>query len=171
MAYIREYPPSPPGECNTTIYPWSPGLKAKADSQKSVLSIWPKTLSWYGNIIPTNNIKIILIWDLQKKNSPFSHYLTHLVYPPKFCIKIVFDFSWDDCNTQGKSETGYVKFCGLKQGVLWSLSKFASCMWGNPTQSWILDSTPWIEDSGYWIAVFVSGTWTLDSSLSGIPGA
>ena len=34
----------------------------------------------------------------------------HLVYPPpqkkkKICITIVFDFSWDDCNTQEKLET------------------------------------------------------------------
>ena len=28
------------------------------------------------------------------------YHLKHLVYPPKFCITIVFDFSWDDCNTQ-----------------------------------------------------------------------
>ena len=27
------------------------------------------------------------------------------VYPPKFCITIVFDFSWGDCNTQEKLET------------------------------------------------------------------
>ena len=26
----------------------------------------------------------------------------HLVYLPKFCISIVFNFSWDGCNTQGK---------------------------------------------------------------------
>ena len=33
----------------------------------------------------------------------------HLVYlpppPHKFCLTIVFDFSWDDCNTQKKLET------------------------------------------------------------------
>ena len=29
----------------------------------------------------------------------------HLVYPPKLCITIVLDFSWDDCNTQQKLET------------------------------------------------------------------
>ena len=26
----------------------------------------------------------------------------YLVYPPKFCITIVFDLPWDDCNTQEK---------------------------------------------------------------------
>ena len=29
----------------------------------------------------------------------------HLIYPPKFCITIVFDFSWDECNTQEKLKT------------------------------------------------------------------
>ena len=28
----------------------------------------------------------------------------HLVYP-LYCITIVYDFSWDDCNTQEKLET------------------------------------------------------------------
>ena len=42
-------------------------------------------------------------------------------------------------------------------------------MQGNPRQSWVLDSTLWITDSRYWIPVFVSRTWILDSNLSGIP--
>ena len=29
----------------------------------------------------------------------FTQTIMHLVYPPKLCITIVFDFSWDDCNT------------------------------------------------------------------------
>ena len=46
----------------------------------------------------------------------------HLVYLPKFCITIVFDFSWDDCNTPGEIETmGYAKSRGDKQGALWSI--------------------------------------------------
>ena len=36
-------------------------------------------------------------------------------------------------------------------------------MLGNQRQSWILESTPRIPDSRYWIPVFVSGTWILDS--------
>ena len=28
----------------------------------------------------------------------------HLVYPPKFCTTIFFDFSWDDCITLDKLE-------------------------------------------------------------------
>ena len=35
----------------------------------------------------------------------FTEPIMHPVYYPKFCITIVFDFSWDDCNTQGKLET------------------------------------------------------------------
>ena len=35
---------------------------------------------------------------------------------------------------------------------------------GNPSQSWILDSSLWIPDSRYWIPVFVSRTWILDSN-------
>ena len=31
-------------------------------------------------------------------------------------------------------------------------------MYANPRQSLILDSTPWIPDSWYWIPVFVNGT-------------
>ena len=33
-----------------------------------------------------------------------------------------------------------------------------------PRHSWILDSTPWMPDCRYWIPVFVSGTWILDSN-------
>ena len=34
--------------------------------------------------------------------------------PPKFCITVVLDFSWDDCNTQEKfGNNGYAKFCGV----------------------------------------------------------
>ena len=29
----------------------------------------------------------------------------HPIYPPKACITIVFDFSWNDCNTLVKLET------------------------------------------------------------------
>ena len=35
----------------------------------------------------------------------------HLVYSPKFCIAIVFDFSWDNCNAQEKLEMIDAKFC------------------------------------------------------------
>ena len=50
----------------------------------------------------------------------------HLVYPPKFGITIVFDFSCDDCNTQEKLEimAMYNGFFGggrgKKEGTLWS---------------------------------------------------
>ena len=35
----------------------------------------------------------------------FTETVMPLVYPPQFCITIVFNFSWDDCNTQEKLET------------------------------------------------------------------
>ena len=41
---------------------------------------------------------------------------------------------------------------------------FRHPMRGNPGQSWILDSTLWIQDSRYWIPVFFNGTWILDSN-------
>ena len=28
--------------------------------------------------------------------------IMHLIYPPKFCVSIVFNFSWHGCNTQEK---------------------------------------------------------------------
>ena len=52
-------------------------------------------------------------------------------------------------------------------------------MYGNPRQSWILDSRPWISDSRYWIPTeyFVNGTYRfririvsrIPDSLSCIP--
>ena len=35
----------------------------------------------------------------------------HLVYPSKFCVTFVLDYSWDDSNTQGKLETVVAKYC------------------------------------------------------------
>ena len=35
----------------------------------------------------------------------FTQTIMHLVYPPKLCITIVFDFSWDDCNVLENLET------------------------------------------------------------------
>ena len=43
----------------------------------------------------------------------------HLIYPQpphKFCLTIVFDFSWDDCNTQKKLETMVVEKLGARGG-------------------------------------------------------
>ena len=42
----------------------------------------------------------------------------YLICPPKFCISIVFNFSWDsnNCNTQGEMENkGYAKFWGANK--------------------------------------------------------
>ena len=35
----------------------------------------------------------------------FTQTIMHLVYPPKLCITIVFDFFWNDCNTPENLET------------------------------------------------------------------
>ena len=49
--------------------------------------------------------------------------------PPKFCIAIVFDFSWDDCDTQEKLDTMvYAKFWEDKQGALRSMG--LACLHG-----------------------------------------
>ena len=42
----------------------------------------------------------------------FIETIIHLVYPPKFCMNIAFDLSWDDCNTQEKMETMVTYFFG-----------------------------------------------------------
>ena len=49
----------------------------------------------------------------------------HLVYPPKICITILFDFYWDDCNTQEKLKTMVMQIwrAGGKQDALWSMWK------------------------------------------------
>ena len=38
--------------------------------------------------------------------------IMHLTCPPKFCISIVFDFSWDGCNTQEKWKTKLLRNFG-----------------------------------------------------------
>ena len=46
----------------------------------------------------------------------FHIYHNALVQMPKFCIIIVFDFSWDDCNSQEKLDNnGYAKFGGVNK--------------------------------------------------------
>ena len=44
-----------------------------------------------------------------------------LVYPLEFCVTIVFDFSWDDCDTQEKLETVVFVKLWSKQAALWSM--------------------------------------------------
>ena len=42
----------------------------------------------------------------------------HLAYPPKFCITIVFDFSWDDCEIPRRNWKQWLcKILGGKQGA------------------------------------------------------
>ena len=40
----------------------------------------------------------------------FIETVMHVVYPPKFCMNIAFDFSCDDCNTKEKMETMVMYF-------------------------------------------------------------
>ena len=50
----------------------------------------------------------------------FIETIIHLVYPPKFCMNIAFDLSWNDCNTQEKVETmvTYFFWGGGGKGVI-----------------------------------------------------
>ena len=41
-------------------------------------------------------------------------HIMHLICPPKFCISIVFNFSWDGCNTQEKRKTKVIQNLGVK---------------------------------------------------------
>ena len=63
----------------------------------------------------------------QKKEKTVHHFhmtIMHLVYPPRLCITIVFNFSWNDCNNQEKLETMVRQNSGGKQGALWSMWKW-----------------------------------------------
>ena len=51
----------------------------------------------------------------------FTQTKMHLVYPPKLCITIVFDFSWDDCNTLDNLKTMVKQNSERKQGASWSM--------------------------------------------------
>ena len=56
----------------------------------------------------TKTIFFQLILQTAVTNSPFSYRVQCTSFtspPPKFCITIFFDFSWDDSNTQEKLET------------------------------------------------------------------
>ena len=47
----------------------------------------------------------------------------HLVHPPKFCITIVFNFSWVLWSSQEKLKTMVREWLGGQQGALWSMWK------------------------------------------------
>ena len=49
--------------------------------------------------------------------------IMHLIGPSKFCISIVFNFSWDGCNTQKKWKTKVMQNFG-GQGALWEMCKW-----------------------------------------------
>ena len=58
-------------------------------------------------------------WRLMQSMHIFTQTIMHVVYTPKFCITIVFDFAWDDCNTQEKR--WLCKIFGVKQSALWGV--------------------------------------------------
>ena len=67
---------------------------------------------------------------------------------------------------QTTQSTSFLTCIWLIQGLIDEACevKFLT-MWGNPRQSWIVDSTQWIPDSRYSIPVFVSRTWILDTNF------
>ena len=52
----------------------------------------------------------------------------HLVNPPEFCLTIVLDFSWDDCNIQEKLETMVVQNSGWVNKVHYGLCENGELM-------------------------------------------
>ena len=71
---------------------------------------------------------------------------------------------------QTTQSTSFLPWIWLIQGLIAAACevKFLP-MWGNPRESWIVDSTEWIPDSRYSFPVFVSRTWIPISIVSGIP--
>ena len=80
----------------------------------------------------------------------------HLVCHPKFCISIVFNFSWDGCNTQEKSKTasGYAKFGGQTRCIRGDVSLATSLV----LRRSLLKSLGLIDVEGL--------VWTAHSSIS-----
>ena len=53
--------------------------------------------------------------------------IMHLICPPKFCISIIFNLSWDGCNIQKKWKTAWTVLQNLgggKKGALWEMCKW-----------------------------------------------
>jgi len=50
--------------------------------------------------------------------------ITHHICPPKFCITFVFHFSWVLQPSQEKLKTNRMQNIGVKEGVLWEMSKW-----------------------------------------------
>ena len=82
-----------------------------------------------------------------------------------------FMFSWQE-QYLTRSLRSLVRYCSCHSNIKFISSRhrvissidIAPRTIGNLRQSWILDSMPQIPDSRYWIPVFVSGTWILNSS-------
>ena len=84
-------------------------------------------------------VKLPVPWSLDRRHCPtqvdkdvrspgtskvftiFTQTIMHLVYPPKLCITIVFDFSWDDCNTLESLKTLVMQNCEGENKVHYGL--------------------------------------------------
>ena len=60
-------------------------------------------------------------WDVNLSNTGWVCGI--LAGPPKFCIIIVCNFSWDMEMSQEKSKTMYMQILGGKRGELWDLCR------------------------------------------------
>ena len=75
-----------------------------------------------GKLEPARRILLSCVFAIS--TSP----ILHLVCPPKFCISIVFSFSWDDCNAQGKWKTMVIQiFGGQKRCIMGNVEMANVC--------------------------------------------
>ena len=69
--------------------------------------------------------------------STFANPIIHRVYPPKFCIMVVFDFSWDMKMTQEKSKTMAMQIFGALKRCIMGFAKVENSI--------LDDSSRWSE--------------------------
>ena len=69
----------------------------------------------------------------------------HLICHTKFCISIVFNFSWDSCKTQNYATQ---TFGGRGGGGGWVWGRWIRCIMGNEPVKWLAPS--WLA-SWYWL--------------------
>ena len=76
-------------------------------TQRAFWRIWVGICVWpVGDVPPSTPTPPLWEGGGCILNYPFAHLsIMHLVCPPKFCINVVLNFSWDHCNTQEKLKT------------------------------------------------------------------
>ena len=84
--------------------------------------------------------------------------IMHLICPPKFCISIVFNFSWDGCNTQEIWKTKVMQNLGGANKVHYG--ECGSGVYRNFTTAWVLKVS---YSSNASIRLVI--TWTTDVNL------